>query len=133
MEIHSGRAPHFGGLWEASVKSFRRHLSRIVGNVRLTFEELSTTLAQIKACLNSRPLVPLPADDDGIQALTPSHFLIGQPIEALLNPECLFHTTFFSPQTMGVLPVTRKTFLATVVLRVPKQSAAISEMAFTNM
>ena len=29
-------APHFGGLWEASVKSFKQHLRKIVGEVKLT-------------------------------------------------------------------------------------------------
>ena len=28
------RAPHFGGLWEAAVKSMKKHLTRIVGNVK---------------------------------------------------------------------------------------------------
>ena len=77
------QAPHFGGLWEAAVKSFKQHFRKVVGNVRLTFEELATTLAQIEACLNSRPLTPLPDADDGIEALTPGHFLIGRPLEAL--------------------------------------------------
>ena len=45
-------APHFGGLWEAAVKSFKCHLRHIVGDVHLTFEELATILAQIEACLN---------------------------------------------------------------------------------
>jgi hypothetical protein len=81
------RAPHFGGLWEAAVKSLKKHLARIVGNAKLNFEELSTVLCQIEACLNSRPLVPLPNDEDGIEALTPGHFLIGRPLEAIPNSD----------------------------------------------
>ena len=79
-------APHFGGLWEAAVKTFKHHFRRIVGGVRLTFEELTTTLAQIEACLNSRPLVPLPAPEQGMEALTPGHFLIGRPLTSLPDP-----------------------------------------------
>jgi hypothetical protein len=80
-------APHFGGLWEAAVKSAKTHLRRVVGEVKLTFEELSTLLAQIEACLNSRPLVPVNTpDEDGIEALTPGHFLIGRPLCALPDP-----------------------------------------------
>ena len=62
------------------------HLRRIISNVKLTFEELYTVLTQIESCLNSRPLVPLPNDDDGIEALTPGHFLIGRPLESLPDP-----------------------------------------------
>ena len=80
------RAPHFGGLWEAAVKSLKSHLRRVTTDVKLTFEEFSTLLAQIEACLNSRPLVPLPNDEDGVEALTPGHFLIGRPIESLPDP-----------------------------------------------
>ena len=79
-------SPHFGGLWEAAVKSMKTHLRLIVGNVKLTFEELSTVLTQIEACINSCPLVPLSNDDDGIEALTPCHFLIGQPLGSLPDP-----------------------------------------------
>ncbi len=77
------RTPHFGGLWEAAVKSLKRHLRRVVGESKLTFEEYSTVLTQVEACLNSRPLCPLPDSDDGFAALTPGHFLIGRPLEAL--------------------------------------------------
>ena len=77
------RSPHFGGLWEAAVKSLKTHLRRVTANVTFTFEELTTILTQIEACLNSRPLVPICSDDDGMEALTPGHFLIGRPLESI--------------------------------------------------
>ena len=79
-------APHFGGLWEAAVKSFKHHFRRIVGSVKLTFEELATVSAQIEACLNSRSLTPLPHPEDGTEVLTPGHFLVGAPLEARPDP-----------------------------------------------
>lgn len=86
-------APHFGGLWEATVKSFKTHLRRVVGSVKLTFEEMTTVLVQIEACLNSRPLHALPSDEDGeIEVLTPGHFLIGRPLEALPDPNVSYRS-----------------------------------------
>lgn len=85
------KAPHFGGLWEAAVKSTKRHLSRILGETRLSFEELSTVLTQVEACLNSRPLTPLPSEEE-ISVLTPGHFLIGKPLQAIPNPPSSSHS-----------------------------------------
>ena len=65
----------------------KKHLTRIVGNVKLNFEELTTVLCQIEACLNSRPLVPLLTNNDDEEVLTPGHFLIGRPIEAIPDPD----------------------------------------------
>ncbi|XP_029157331.1 uncharacterized protein LOC114929816 [Nylanderia fulva] len=78
-------APHFGGLWEAAVKSAKYHLRRVIGETTLTFEELSTLLTQIEACLNSRPLQALSDDPDDVSALTPGHFLIGAPLSPSLS------------------------------------------------
>ena len=73
-------APHFGGLWESAVRSMKTHLKKVIGTVKLNFEELTTILAQIEACLNSRPLAPMTtADGEEVEALTPGHFLIGKP------------------------------------------------------
>ncbi|KAH8280173.1 hypothetical protein KR054_007456 [Drosophila jambulina] len=77
------QSPNFGGLWEAGVKSVKYHLKRIIADRRLTYEELSTVLISIEACLNSRPLCPLSADADDLDLLTPAHFLIG---DSLLAP-----------------------------------------------
>ena len=52
--------------------------------VKLTFEEFTTVLTQIEACLNNHPLTPVNSpDDNGIIALTPGHFLIGKPLTSL--------------------------------------------------
>ncbi|XP_075163108.1 uncharacterized protein LOC142235734 [Haematobia irritans] len=72
-------SPHFGGLWEAGVKSTKHHLRRIMGERLLTYEELSTLLCQIESCLNSRPLCPLSTDPSDFAVLTPAHFLVGEP------------------------------------------------------
>ena len=79
-------APYFGGLWEAAVKSMKRHLRRIVSNVKLTFEEMGTVLTQIEACMNSRPLTCMPSEDDALEPLTPGHFLVGKALESLPDP-----------------------------------------------
>ncbi|XP_070167797.1 uncharacterized protein [Polyergus mexicanus] len=76
-------APHFGGLWEAAVKSFKHHLRRVLGESTLTYEEMSTLLAQIEACLNSRPLQAMSDDPDDLAALTPGHFLVGAALNAI--------------------------------------------------
>ena len=72
-------SPHFGGLWEAAVKSAKYHLRRVVGDHTLTFEELTTLMCQIEACLNSRPLTALSDDPSDLSSLTPGHFLVGEP------------------------------------------------------
>lgn len=51
--------------------------------MRLAYKELTTVLTQIEVCLNSRPLTPLPDSADRTEALTPGHFLVGGPLEAL--------------------------------------------------
>ncbi|XP_036339567.1 uncharacterized protein LOC118748926 [Rhagoletis pomonella] len=77
------RAPHFGGIWEAAVKSAKGHLNRSIMNARLTYEELTTVLVEIEAVLNSRPISPLSSDPSDYEALTPGHFITGSALKSL--------------------------------------------------
>ncbi|XP_071577334.1 uncharacterized protein, partial [Temnothorax nylanderi] len=63
-------APHFGGIWEAAVKSTKHHLRRVIGDATLTYEELSTFLAQVEG--SSSPYT--------------GTFLIGAAISAVPEP-----------------------------------------------
>ncbi|XP_051864223.1 uncharacterized protein LOC127566243 [Drosophila albomicans] len=78
-------APHMGRLWEAGVKSFKALFYKATSTAKYTFEELSTLLAKIEACLNSRPISPMPADPSDLLALTPGHFLVGGPLISVLE------------------------------------------------
>jgi len=80
-------APHMGGLWEAGVKSFKALFYKSTSSRKYTFEELSTLLAKVEACLSSRPLSPMSENPSELLALTPGHFLIGGPLLSTAEPE----------------------------------------------
>lgn len=77
-------APHYGGLWERLVGSFKHHLKRVIGTNVLTYQELDTLVVSIEGILNSRPLMPLPNDPaENSCFLTPGHFLVGGALNAV--------------------------------------------------
>lgn len=81
------RAPNFGGLWEAAVKTAKTSLTKILGNAKLSFEDFATVLTQIEANMNSRPLTPLSEDPAELNVLTPGHFLTGTSFAAIPDPD----------------------------------------------
>lgn len=95
-------SPHWGGLWEAGIKSTKFHLRRLLGRAVLTFEQVLTILAQIEGVLNSRPLCPLSSDPSDLSCLTPGHFIIGQPL------------TSFPEKDLTSVPENRLSFLQQV-------------------
>lgn len=78
-------SPSQGGLWERAVRSTKHHLRRVIGTQVLTYEEFVTILAQISACLNSRPLIALDDDPTAAEALTPAHLIVGRRLIAPLQ------------------------------------------------
>lgn len=64
-----------------------RYISDTVAQLAtLTFEEMCTFLAQVEAALNSRPLSALNSDSGDANVLTPGHFITGQPLTAVPEP-----------------------------------------------
>ena len=81
------RAPHFGGLWESAVRAAKLHLKKVVGEQILDYEEMTTVVSQVEACLNSRPLGQVYSHSaDAVAPLTPAHFLIGRSMMAYPEP-----------------------------------------------
>lgn len=60
------------------MRSVKHHLRRVIGTQLLTYEEYSTLLAQVSACLNSRPMIALDDDPSATEALTPAHLVLGR-------------------------------------------------------
>ena len=71
------RAPWWGGFFERLIKCAKRCLKKILGVLRVTYEELSTLIVEVEAILNSRPLTYV-YPDDVEEPLTPSHLMAGR-------------------------------------------------------
>ncbi|XP_059047611.1 uncharacterized protein LOC131843038 [Achroia grisella] len=82
-------SPHMGGLWESAVRSAKLIITRVIGDRSLVYEELATIFTKVEAALNSRPLVPMTNDPNDLDVLTPGHFIIGKPLQALPEEEII--------------------------------------------
>lgn len=70
------------------VGTTKRCLRKVLGQSRLTEEQLNTTLISVEAAVNSRPIT----QDEDSEALTPAHFLIGEGLLTVPTgpePKCL--------------------------------------------
>ena len=56
MRFNSPGASHFGGFFEALIKSAKRAMKAVIGNAEVTDEELLTTFVGVEGLMNSRPL-----------------------------------------------------------------------------
>lgn len=71
-------APWWGGFFERLVKSVKLCLKKCLRNARLDYDEMSTSLVEVEAVLNSRPLTYV--YDEMEEPLTPSHLIVGRRI-----------------------------------------------------
>ena len=76
-------APHYDGVWERVVRSFKNVFYAVLGDRRLFDEILITTFCLVEQSLIARPLVPASSDATNLDALTPNHFLLGTACSVL--------------------------------------------------
>ena len=100
------RAPWWGGWWERLVRSVKSALRKTVGVRCLSRSELETTLQEIEACVNSRPLTFVGEEPDVSNPLTPSHFLIGRT--AGFQPNVVDHPTCVSSKDLCIRETVRQ-------------------------
>ena len=70
------KTPWWGGVFERIVRSVKRCLRMIIGQAKLSHDELLTAIIEVEMVLNSRPL-SLTSSDDLDEPLTPSHLMVG--------------------------------------------------------
>ncbi|CAB3239959.1 unnamed protein product [Arctia plantaginis] len=78
-------SPHFGGIWEAAIKSMKHLLRRVMSLTHLTYEEFAKCPAKVQAILNSRPLTPLSTDRSDLTCHTPLHLVLGRALRQFLD------------------------------------------------
>ena len=76
------KAPWWGGVFERMIQSAKRCLRKTIGNARLTYDELMTSVIEVEMILNSRPLSYVSSEDIE-EPLTPSHLLVGYRVLSL--------------------------------------------------
>ncbi len=82
------RAPHRGGLWESAVKSIKYRFNRTTRGQILRYDECNTIFTSIEAIANPRPIrYEVEASTPEGLVLTPGHFLIGDQITSVAEPE----------------------------------------------
>lgn len=79
------RAPWWGGFYERLVGLTKQALRKTLGSSSLGFEELSTTLSEVEAMLNSRPLTHVYTEPNEPEPLCPALFLTGRRLTSLPN------------------------------------------------
>ena len=74
-------ASHHGGVWERLIRMVRKVLFSVLRQQSLNDESLHTTLCEVEAILNDRPLTKVSDDVNDLEALTPNHILLlkGKP------------------------------------------------------
>ena len=112
MEIYSRACSTFRWPLGSSSEELQETSKVVVEEPKLMLEELTTLLAQTEACLNSRPLTPLPeASATGIT-----------------SQSCGLVSANICPMTMASMPNVSTAFLVTLVIRISWHSPEVLQV-----
>ena len=78
FNFNPSQSPHFGGSWEAMVKSLKKTIYAILTDRDFTDWELMTAMVQAEDIVNSRPLAFVTADPNDYSVITPNMFITGR-------------------------------------------------------
>ena len=81
-KLNPPRASHVGGISERLVRRCKEAMFAILGSQRLALPVLKTTRCLVEQTSIARPLTPVSDDPEDLEALTPSHFLLGRAVVA---------------------------------------------------
>ncbi|XP_074641172.1 uncharacterized protein LOC141898924 [Tubulanus polymorphus] len=82
-------SPHFGGAWERLVRTVKVALKSVLRGRSFFENVLRTTLIEVEAVVNSRPLTYISSKPQDYTPLTPNHFLHGGATS--ITPQGVFH------------------------------------------
>ncbi|XP_045032633.1 uncharacterized protein LOC123474486 [Daphnia magna] len=71
-------APWWGGFWERMVRSVKEPLRKVLGKMKVSYDQLHTILVEIEAIVNSRPLTYVSGDAQAYEVLSPQRLLTGR-------------------------------------------------------
>jgi hypothetical protein len=80
-EFNPPTASHFGGVWERLIRIIRKVLYSLLHEqiIHLDDEGLHTLFCEVESIVNNRPITPVSANPDDLDALTPNDILLLRP------------------------------------------------------